>query len=35
LTALRERNLALLVASGTVSSLGSGMAQVALAFAGL
>jgi MFS family permease len=33
LTALRERNLALLVASGTISSLGSGMAQVALAFA--
>jgi len=33
LTALRERNLALLVGSATVSSLGSGMAQVALAFA--
>ncbi len=33
LAALRERNLALLVASGTVSALGSGMAQVALAFA--
>ena len=33
LAALRERNLALLVASGTISSLGSGMAQVALAFA--
>jgi Transmembrane secretion effector len=33
LSALRERNLALLVASGTISSLGSGMAQVALAFA--
>jgi hypothetical protein len=32
LHALRERNLALLVGSGTVSSLGSGMAQVALAF---
>jgi len=32
LDALHERNLALLVASGTVSSLGSGMAQVALAF---
>jgi hypothetical protein len=30
--ALRERNLALLVGSGTISSLGSGMAQVALAF---
>jgi MFS family permease len=33
LSALRERNLALLIASGTISSLGSGMAQVALAFA--
>jgi hypothetical protein len=33
LGALRERNLALIVGSGTVSSLGSGMAQVALAFA--
>jgi hypothetical protein len=33
LAALRERNLLLIVASGTVSSLGSGMAQVALAFA--
>jgi hypothetical protein len=33
LTALRERNLALLVASSTVSALGTGMAQVALAFA--
>ena len=33
LQALRERNLVLIVASGTVSSLGSGMAQVALAFA--
>jgi hypothetical protein len=33
LDALRERNLVLIVASGTVSSLGSGMAQVALAFA--
>jgi MFS family permease len=32
-SALRERNLRLLVASGTVSALGSGMAQVALAFA--
>ncbi len=31
--ALRERNLRFLVASGTVSALGSGMAQVALAFA--
>lgn len=31
--ALRERNLLLLVSSGTVNSLGSGMAQVALAFA--
>jgi MFS family permease len=33
LAALRERNLALIVGSGTVSALGSGMAQVALAFA--
>lgn len=33
LAALRERNLALLVSSNVVSSLGSGMAQVALAFA--
>jgi MFS family permease len=33
LGALRERNLALLVGSTTISSLGSGMAQVALAFA--
>jgi Transmembrane secretion effector len=31
--ALRERNLALILGSATVSSLGSGMAQVALAFA--
>lgn len=31
--ALRERNLRFLVASGAVSALGSGMAQVALAFA--
>ncbi|HMJ00711.1 MAG TPA: MFS transporter [Gaiellaceae bacterium] len=33
LAALRERNLALIIGSATVSSLGSGMAQVALAFA--
>jgi MFS family permease len=33
LGALRERNLALLVASSSISTLGSGMAQVALAFA--
>jgi hypothetical protein len=32
LDALRERNLALLLGSGTVSSLGSSMSQVALAF---
>src|SRR5436305_9379302 len=31
--ALRERNLRFLVASGAASALGSGMAQVALAFA--
>jgi MFS family permease len=31
--ALRERNLVILLGAGTVSSLGSGMAQVALAFA--
>lgn len=33
LAALRERNLALLVTSGTVSAFGTGMSQVALAFA--
>jgi MFS family permease len=32
-SALRERNLRLLVAAGAASSLGNGMAQVALAFA--
>jgi MFS family permease len=33
LAALRERNLFLLVSAGTVNALGSGIAQVALAFA--
>ncbi|MCW2965711.1 MAG: hypothetical protein JWO17_2963 [Actinomycetia bacterium] len=31
--ALRERNVRFLVASGAVTALGNGMAQVALAFA--
>lgn len=33
LSALRERNLTLIVGAGSVSALGSGMSQVALAFA--
>jgi hypothetical protein len=33
LAALRERNVGLIIAANTVSSLGSGMSQVALAFA--